>query len=113
MTADVCVIGAGMAGLLTALELAERGRAVIVLERDGVGAGDTSATTAHLTTMLDTRYFALSSMHGSEATRLIATSRDGGETFERPFAPEPAIKSPVVQNSLLRMAAQAEANGHE
>ncbi|HEY3256911.1 MAG TPA: FAD-dependent oxidoreductase, partial [Polyangiaceae bacterium] len=40
-TADVCVIGAGMAGLLCALELAERGRSVMVLERAHVGAGDT------------------------------------------------------------------------
>ncbi len=39
------------------------------------------------------------------ATRLVAYSRDGGETFERPFVGEPAIKSPVVQNSLVRMAA--------
>jgi sialidase-1 len=44
--------------------------------------------------------------NGSDpSTRAIAYSRDGGETFERPFTPEPAIKSPVVQNSLLRMAA--------
>jgi sialidase-1 len=44
--------------------------------------------------------------NGSDpATRLIAFSRDGGETFEQPFTGEPAIKSPVVQNSLLRMAA--------
>ena len=78
LTADVCVIGAGMAGLLTALELVQRGRSVIVLEREAVGTGDTSATTAHLTTMLDTRYFALASMHGSEATRLIATSHMRG-----------------------------------
>ena len=76
--ADVCVIGAGMAGLLTALELVERGRSVIVLERDGVAAGETCATTAHLTTLLDTRYFALSSMHGPDAARLVATSHMRG-----------------------------------
>jgi len=77
-TADVCVIGAGMAGLLTALELSERGRSVIVLEREGVGVGETAATTAHLTTILDTRYFALAAMHGVEATRLAATSHMRG-----------------------------------
>src|SRR5450432_496027 len=77
-TADVCVIGAGMAGLLTALELAERGRSVVVLEREGLAAGETGATSAHLTTMLDTRYFALSSMHGPEATRLVASSHMRG-----------------------------------
>ncbi len=39
------------------------------------------------------------------ATRAIAYSSDGGETFEERFAAEPQITSPVVQNSLIRMAA--------
>ena len=34
-TVDACVTGAGMAGLVIALELAERGRSVVVLEREG------------------------------------------------------------------------------
>jgi len=73
------VVGAGMAGLLCALELAERGRrSVIVVDRAHVAAGDTSATTAHLSAMLDRRYFELSSMHGEEAARLIATSHMRG-----------------------------------
>ena len=78
ITVDVCVIGAGMAGLLCALELAERGRSVTVIERAHIGAGDTSATTAHLTAMLDTRYFELASMHGDDAARLIAESHMRG-----------------------------------
>ncbi|HYP76725.1 MAG TPA: FAD-dependent oxidoreductase [Polyangiaceae bacterium] len=74
ISADVCVIGAGMAGLLCALELAERGRSVVVVERAHVGAGDSSATSAHLTAVLDSRYFELQSMHGEDAARLIASS---------------------------------------
>ena len=74
IVADVCVIGAGMAGLLCALSLVERGRSVVVLEREAVAAGETRATTAHLTALLDTRYFALAKMHGAAATRDIATS---------------------------------------
>src|SRR6478735_3875262 len=74
ISADVCVIGAGMAGLLCALELAERGRSVVVVERAHVGAGDSSATTAHLSAVLDSRYFELQSMHGEDAARLIASS---------------------------------------
>jgi glycine/D-amino acid oxidase-like deaminating enzyme len=78
ITVDVCVIGAGMAGLLCALELAERGRSVIVVERSHVGAGDTSATTAHLSAVLDRRYFELASMHGEDAARLVASSHMRG-----------------------------------
>jgi sialidase-1 len=37
------------------------------------------------------------------ATRTIAYSSDGGETFDAPFAAEPHITSPVVQNSLVRL----------
>ena len=37
--ADVCVIGAGFTGLSTALNLAERGYSVIVLEAERVGFG--------------------------------------------------------------------------
>jgi gamma-glutamylputrescine oxidase len=38
-TADVCVIGAGMAGCSTALHLAERGYRVVVLEEQRIGWG--------------------------------------------------------------------------
>ena len=40
------------------------------------------------------------------ATRTIAYSSDGGETFDAPFVAEPQITSPVVQNSLIRFAAK-------
>lgn len=42
----------------------------------------------------------------SAATRAIAYSSDGGETFDAPFVAEPSISSPVVQNSMLRIAAK-------
>jgi gamma-glutamylputrescine oxidase len=38
-SADVCIIGGGLAGLTTALELVERGRSVIVLEAHRIGWG--------------------------------------------------------------------------
>ncbi|PJG85469.1 NAD(P)/FAD-dependent oxidoreductase [Conservatibacter flavescens] len=38
-TADVCIIGAGFTGLSTALELAEKGKSVVVLEGACVGFG--------------------------------------------------------------------------
>jgi len=40
------------------------------------------------------------------ATRMIAYSSDGGETFDAPFVAEPNITTPVVQNSATRIAAE-------
>jgi sialidase-1 len=50
--------------------------------------------------------------HGSSAaTRTIAFSSDGGETFDAPFAEEPMITTPVVQNSALRVAGAKDGTG--
>ena len=38
-TADICIIGAGFTGISAALELLEKGYAVIVLEGDRIGFG--------------------------------------------------------------------------
>ena len=38
---DVIVIGAGVAGLSTAMQLAKRGQSVVVLEREQLGNGST------------------------------------------------------------------------
>lgn len=47
--ADVAVVGAGMAGILTAYELQRRGARVVVLDRGRVGDGVTGGTTAKIT----------------------------------------------------------------
>src|SRR3546814_15788820 len=41
---DVCVLGAGLTGLTTALELAEAGYKVVVLESESVGWGASGRT---------------------------------------------------------------------
>src|SRR5215207_3583266 len=56
-SADVCIVGAGIAGLSTAYLLAREGLSVIVLEDGAVGSGETGRTTAHLANALDDRYF--------------------------------------------------------
>jgi glycine/D-amino acid oxidase-like deaminating enzyme/nitrite reductase/ring-hydroxylating ferredoxin subunit len=72
--ADVCVVGAGIAGLTTAYLLAREGQGVIVLEDGGVGSGETGRTTAHLTCALDDRYYELERLHGTRGARLAAAS---------------------------------------
>jgi glycine/D-amino acid oxidase-like deaminating enzyme/nitrite reductase/ring-hydroxylating ferredoxin subunit len=74
LSADVVVIGAGIAGLSTAAHLAEAGLRVVALDRAGVGAGETGRTTAHLTAVLDARFVRLERLHGAEGARIVAAS---------------------------------------
>src|SRR6266576_6549328 len=73
-TADVCVVGAGIAGLTTAYLLASEGRSVLVLDDGPIAGGETSRTTAHLVNALDDRYFQLERLHGEKGARLAAES---------------------------------------
>src|SRR6185436_6339141 len=73
-TADVVVIGAGIAGLTTAYLLAQEGASVVVLEDGPIGGGMTSRTTAHLTNALDDRFYELERLFGEEGSRLAAQS---------------------------------------
>ncbi|HLM23853.1 MAG TPA: FAD-dependent oxidoreductase [Pyrinomonadaceae bacterium] len=71
---DVCVIGAGIAGLSTAYLLGREGRSVVVLDDGLIGGGMTGRTTAHLTNAYDDRYVEIEKLHGEEASRLTAES---------------------------------------
>ena len=46
---EAAVIGAGMAGVLTAYELGRRGVRTVVLEASTIGSGQTGRTTAKIT----------------------------------------------------------------
>src|SRR5690606_26241264 len=72
--ADVCVIGAGIAGLTTAYQLLEAGRSVVVLEDGLLGGGMTCRTSAHLSAVLDDRFHELERLRGPAAARLAAAS---------------------------------------
>jgi len=71
---EVCVIGAGIAGISTAYLLAKAGKRVVVLEDGAVGGGETGRTTAHLSNALDDGYRVLEKVHGPDGARLAATS---------------------------------------
>ena len=71
---DVCVIGAGIAGMTTAYMLAREGKRVIVVDDGKVGGGETGRTTAHLVNALDDRYYELERLHGEQGARLAADS---------------------------------------
>ena len=71
---DVCIVGAGIAGMTTAYLLAREGRSVIVLDDGRIGGGMTERTTAHLSNAIDDRYFEIARLHGEKGVRLTAQS---------------------------------------
>jgi len=73
--ADVCVIGAGITGLLTACRLSSNGKKVIVVDDGPIGGGETARTTAHISSVIDDRFYEITRMHGEETCRLAAESQ--------------------------------------
>ena len=71
---DVCVVGAGIAGLTTAYHLAREGKKVTVLDDGPIGGGETGRTTAHLVYAMDDRIHWLESIHGEHGARMIVES---------------------------------------
>jgi glycine/D-amino acid oxidase-like deaminating enzyme/nitrite reductase/ring-hydroxylating ferredoxin subunit len=67
---DVCVVGAGIAGLTSAYELLKKGLRVVVIDKENFGQNETGFTTAHLSNALDDRYTQLHKWHGKARTRL-------------------------------------------
>ena len=73
-SADVCIVGAGIAGLTTAYLLVQAGKSVVVVESGSLAGGETARTTAHLSFALDDRYMHLERLHGEKGARLAAES---------------------------------------
>lgn len=67
---DALVIGAGVMGLMTAYELAQDGRRVLVVDRGRFGRGMTARTTAHLAFEIDDSFQELKKRHGVRHARL-------------------------------------------
>ena len=72
--ADVCVIGAGIAGVTTAYLLAREKRSVILIDDGTPGCGQTGMTTAHLSNVVDDRYTEMIRLHGVDGARLACDS---------------------------------------
>lgn len=72
ITWDVIVIGAGMAGLLTAYYLQKSGKKVLVLEADTIASGQTQGTTAKITSQHAMKYDRLIHTIGTEKARRYA-----------------------------------------
>ncbi|QRP49686.1 FAD-dependent oxidoreductase [Amycolatopsis sp. FDAARGOS 1241] len=74
-SADVVVLGAGIAGLTTALLLARAGRSVVVLEAERVAGGVSGHTTAKVSAQHAVKYSMLRDRHGTEAAKIYAAAQ--------------------------------------
>jgi glycine/D-amino acid oxidase-like deaminating enzyme/nitrite reductase/ring-hydroxylating ferredoxin subunit len=72
--ADVCIVGAGIAGMTTAYLLVREGKSVILLDKSRIGSGETAHTTAHLSNVIDAGYREIERLHGAKGARLVAQS---------------------------------------
>ena len=85
--ADVCIVGAGIAGMTTAYLLSREKQRVVVLDDGPVAGGETCRTTAHLVNAPDAWFTEIERLHGKEAARVAAASHtaaiDGIEQIVR------------------------------
>jgi glycine/D-amino acid oxidase-like deaminating enzyme/nitrite reductase/ring-hydroxylating ferredoxin subunit len=68
--ADVCIVGAGIAGITTAYLLLKAGKSIILLDDGPIAGGETQRTTAHLTNIIDDRYYEIQRIFGKDKARL-------------------------------------------
>ncbi|GGO87654.1 oxidoreductase [Marinobacterium nitratireducens] len=81
ISADVVVVGAGFAGLSTALELAAGGAEVVVLERDFAGFGASGRNAGYLGGSLGIEFEFFHKRVGHEKARQIVSFYDEGVTY--------------------------------
>jgi glycine/D-amino acid oxidase-like deaminating enzyme/nitrite reductase/ring-hydroxylating ferredoxin subunit len=75
LSCDTVIVGAGIAGLSVAYELAEAGHKVVVLDRGPIPGGMTARTTAHLAPICDDGLSALKKMRGATAAAVFQESQ--------------------------------------
>ena len=109
VNAEVCVVGAGISGLLTAYELQRRGKQTVVVEGRQPGAGDTGSTTAHLTAFIDMRYVELVKKHGAATASVVAESHTAAIALIEEISQRESIECNFTRlNGYLAVAEKSE-----
>ncbi len=70
----MAIVGAGITGLTAAILLKRAGKSVAVVDQSRIAVGESGHTTAHITEIVDTRYYALQSKYGKEGAAFVAQS---------------------------------------
>lgn len=92
VTADVAVIGAGMAGLLCAYELSQRGAEVVVLEASRTASGMTQNTTAKITAQHGLIYDRITHQYGAHMAAQYARANTAAIERYRSIAKQRGIE---------------------
>ncbi|GAA4115669.1 FAD-dependent oxidoreductase [Enteractinococcus coprophilus] len=95
ITVDVCIIGGGITGLLTAFELSEAGQRVAILEAERLASVVTGHTTAKLTSQHGARYARLSQELGADVARSYAQANQDALQRIRDIAAELQIEEAI------------------
>lgn len=89
--ADVCVVGGGLAGLLTALLLARAGVRVSLLEARRLGQGTTGRSTAKVTLLQGIHASEIAAMHGNGLAARYLEANGEGLAWLRRFCGEHGV----------------------
>jgi glycine/D-amino acid oxidase-like deaminating enzyme len=106
---DVVVVGAGIAGLLTATLLARSGASVQVVERNDVGGVATRNTTAKVCALQGVRYRAIRRARGADAAAAYATAQLHAVDGIRRLIGELGIDCDLVDAPAYTYATEADA----
>jgi len=69
---DVLIVGGGITGISTGLQLQKAGKSVLIAEAYNIGFGTTGGTTAHLNTFLDCSYADVQKRFNQKDAKLLA-----------------------------------------
>ncbi len=117
MEIEAVVIGAGMAGILTAYYLKQAGVNVIVLEADSIGSGQTKNTTAKITSQHNLIYHRLLRTYGHQMAEHYAMANEEAikeydrlikeKNIDCDFVRCPAYLYSQIEDSCLQQEAEA------
>lgn len=88
---EVAVIGAGLAGILTAYQLQQAGKQVLLLEADRIASGQTKHTTAKITSQHGLIYARLRRTQGEDKARQYAMANEAAIAAYRCIIEEKGI----------------------
>jgi glycine/D-amino acid oxidase-like deaminating enzyme/nitrite reductase/ring-hydroxylating ferredoxin subunit len=81
---DVIIVGGGITGLVTALQLQLAGKKCLVAEARTIGFGTTGGTSAHLNTFFDSSYPEIEQNFSEEAAKLLCgAAKESIDTIEQ------------------------------